>query len=168
MHGTGKTIDALHFRCGTDKRATLEQLLGPPTAIVAIGDAEFCLGYRLAVPAQSAEDLKKCGEILHFAARLTGSHPNGPIARETCRRISHSPENKANFDTMWRALHGPALLDALRAYSDETPAAAEPKPRANDGQPPHDIASRASSLSPNQRQTSPITRRHLLPRLVQD
>src|SRR5262245_55557580 len=106
---------ALNIRCSTNTRTTLEQRLGPPTAIVDIGGGELCLGYRLRVSTENGDVLKKCEE---YAARLTGGSLNGRLDRKRCRVISRNPSIEIELDTAPRVLHGAALVKALRAYGD--------------------------------------------------
>src|SRR5262245_43361713 len=43
---------ALNIRCSVNARAMLEQLLGPPTAVVGIGESELCMHYGLTAPVE--------------------------------------------------------------------------------------------------------------------
>jgi putative DNA primase/helicase len=130
MHGA--KIDALNIRCRTDARAMLEQLLGQPTAIVAIGETELALRYGLTVPVQNGD--KEYKEALGFAARLTGSPSNGRLDQKNCRLISHNPGIEVDLGAARRALHRAALTKALLAYGDDEtvetkqPAAPAPGP----------------------------------------
>jgi len=129
MHGAKPqaAINALNIRCSTDARATLEQLLGPPTAIVEIGEADICLGYRLTAPVANGDGLKKYKEAREYAARLAGGPLNGRIDRKRCRVISRDPDIEVDLDTARHILWQAALTKALLAYGpDESTESKQP------------------------------------------
>jgi RecA-family ATPase len=98
---------ALNIRCSADARATLEQLLGQPTAIVEIGRSELCLRYSLTAPVENGD--KKYKQARQYAAKITGGSLNGRLDRERCRVISHDPNIAVNLDTTLQILRQAAL-----------------------------------------------------------